>query len=97
MNRPDGASGRTTPLARPSTWVWGVGCLGVTVFYRVERLGGVLPDGALLLVANHPNTLADPAVIQATAGRRIRFLAKSTLFANHPLSPLIRRSGAIPV
>ena len=97
MNRPDGASGRTTPLARPSTWVWGVGCLGVKVFYRVERLGGVLPDGALLLVANHPNTLADPAVIQATAGRRIRFLAKSTLFANHPLSPLIRRSGAIPV
>ena len=81
----------------PQSWVWGVGRLVLYAYYRVERIGGPLPDGALLLVANHPNTLIDPAVIQTTAGRRIRFLAKSTLFARHPLSPLIRRSGAIPV
>ena len=84
----------TTP---PRSWVWGFGRLAVHAYYRVERIGGALPAGALLLVANHPNTLIDPAVIQTTAGRRIRFLAKSTLFAWHPLSPLIRRSGAIPV
>lgn len=84
----------TTP---PSTWVWGFGRIAVHAYYKVARVGGKLPEGALLLVANHPNTLIDPAVIQATAGRRIRFLAKSTLFAWHPLSPLIRRSGAIPV
>ncbi len=84
----------TTP---PQSWVWGFGRLAVYAYYRVDRIGGVLPDGALLLVANHPNTLIDPAVIQTTAGRRVRFLAKSTLFAWHPLSPLIRRSGAIPV
>ncbi len=84
----------TTP---PRSWVWGFGRLAVYAYYRVERIGSALPDGALLLVANHPNTLIDPAVIQTTAGRRIRFLAKSTLFAWHPLSPLIRRSGAIPV
>ena len=84
----------TTP---PRSWVWGLGRLAVHAYYKVERIGGALPDGALLLVANHPNTLMDPAVIQTTAGRRIRFLAKSTLFAGHPLSPLIRRSGAIPV
>ncbi len=84
----------TTP---PRSWVWGFGRLAVYAYYRVKRIGNALPDGALLLVANHPNTLIDPAVIQTTAGRRIRFLAKSTLFAWHPLSPLIRRSGAIPV
>jgi 1-acyl-sn-glycerol-3-phosphate acyltransferase len=84
----------TTP---PRSWVWGFGRLAVHAYYKVERIGAVLPEGALLLVANHPNTLIDPAVIQTTAGRRIRFLAKSTLFAWHPLSPLIRRSGAIPV
>ncbi len=84
----------TTP---PYSWVWGLARLAVYAYYRVDRIGGALPDGALLLVANHPNTLIDPAVIQTTAGRRVRFLAKSTLFAWHPLSPLIRRSGAIPV
>ncbi len=88
------ASAGTTP---PSSWVWGFGRLAVRAYYRVERIGGKLPEGALLLVANHPNTLIDPAVIQTSAGRRVRFLAKSTLFAWHPLSPLIRRSGAIPV
>ena len=84
----------TTP---PRSWVWGLGRLAAYAYYRVERIGGPLPDGPLLLVANHPNTLIDPAVIQATAGRPVRFLAKSTLFARHPLSPLVRRSGAIPV
>ena len=88
------ASAGTTP---PSSWVWGFGRLAVHAYYRVERIGEELPTGALLLVANHPNTLIDPAVIQTSAGRRVRFLAKSTLFAWHPLSPLIRRSGAIPV
>ena len=81
----------------PRSWVWGFARLAVHAYYKVERIGGPLPDGALMLVANHPNTLIDPAVIQTTAGRPIRFLAKSTLFARHPLSPLIRRSGAIPV
>ena len=81
----------------PKSWVWGFARLAVTTFYRVERIGGQLPDGPLLLVANHPNTLLDPALIQTTAARRVRFLAKSTLFRRHPLSLLVRHSGAIPV
>ena len=86
-----------TRRTRPGGWVWLLARLGVRTFYRIERIGEPLPAGALLLVANHPNTLLDPALIQATAGRPVRFLAKSTLFAGHPMSPLIRRSGAIPV
>lgn len=77
--------------------MWQLANLAARVFYRVERVGPPLPDGALLLVANHPNTLLDPSLVQATAGRPVRFLAKSTLFQGPLLGPLIRRSGAIPV
>ena len=77
--------------------LWKLVNLAVRVFYRVERVGPPLPDGAVLLVANHPNTLLDPSLVQATAGRPVRFLAKSTLFHGQLLSPLIRGSGAIPV
>ena len=90
-------TGAAAPPGRISPWVWALARLGIRIFYRVERIGGELPGGPLLLVANHPNTLADPALIQVTAGRTVRFLAKSTLFADHLVSPLIRRSGAIPV
>jgi len=67
------------------------------IFYRAERIGDSLPDGPVLLVANHPNGLLDPALIWTTAGQDIRFLAKSTLFQGSLMSPLVRHSGAIPV
>lgn len=92
----DGA-GAASPARPGGGWVWTLARIAVRTFYRVERVGAALPDGPLILVANHPNTLIDPALIQATAGRRVRFLAKSTLFAGHPLSLLVRRSGAVPV
>jgi glycerol-3-phosphate O-acyltransferase/dihydroxyacetone phosphate acyltransferase len=66
------------------------------VFYRVDCVGGLPPSGAVLLLPNHANALLDPAVIWATAGRDVRFLAKSTLF-DGPLRPLVAGSGAIPV
>jgi len=65
-------------------------------FYRIDKVGAVPAEGPLLLLANHPNALLDPAIVIATAGRRIRFIAKSTLF-NSPFAPLLRLSGAIPV
>ncbi|MDP6579253.1 MAG: 1-acyl-sn-glycerol-3-phosphate acyltransferase [Vicinamibacterales bacterium] len=80
-----------------SSILWRLVRVAVQVFYRVERVGPPLPDGALLLVANHPNTLLDPSLVQSTAGRPVRFLAKSTLFHGQFLSPIVRRSGAIPV
>ena len=66
------------------------------LFYRVDCAGAPPREGALLLLPNHPNALLDPAVIWATAGRDIRFLAKSGLFEG-PLRPLVAGSGAIPV
>ncbi len=66
------------------------------VFYRIDRVGAVPPDGAVLLLPNHPNSLLDPAVVWATAERDVRFLAKSTLFES-ALRPVLAGAGAIPV
>ncbi len=73
-------------LARVVTWL----------FYRVDQAGGPPAGGAVLLLPNHPNALLDPAVVWATAGRHVRFLAKSPLF-HGPLKPLLVAAGALPV
>jgi 1-acyl-sn-glycerol-3-phosphate acyltransferase len=66
------------------------------VFYRLDSIGGVPEAGPLLLLPNHPNALLDPALVMATAGRPVRFLAKSTLFSG-PFAPLLHAADAIPV
>jgi len=66
------------------------------VFYRVDEAGSVPAAGPVLLLPNHPNALLDPAVIWATSGRDVRFLAKSTLF-DGPFAPILKGAGAIPV
>ncbi|MEX2663709.1 MAG: lysophospholipid acyltransferase family protein [Vicinamibacterales bacterium] len=66
------------------------------VFYRVDVIGAPPASGPLLLLPNHPNALLDPAIVIATAGRPVRFLAKSTLFGGG-FGPLMRAAGAIPV
>lgn len=80
------SAGTVAWLGRAVTWV----------FYRVDQAGTAPPDGAVLLLPNHPNALLDPAVVWATAGRHVRFLAKSPLFEG-PLRPLLAAAGAIPV
>lgn len=77
--------------------VWSVARLAARLFFRMERVGPPVPDGPLVLVANHPNGLLDPAIVATTLGRVPRFLAKSTLFHGAPYSALIRAAGAIPV
>ena len=67
------------------------------LFYRVEQVGCAPARSPVLLLPNHPNSLLDPVVVWATAGREVRFLAKSTLFKGHVVSALVRASGAIPV
>lgn len=66
------------------------------VFYRVDVVGAPPGSGPLLLLPNHPNALLDPALVIATSGREVRFLAKSTLFSG-PFAPLLRAANAIPV
>ncbi|MGI9189188.1 MAG: hypothetical protein ACR2F9_03500 [Longimicrobiaceae bacterium] len=55
-------------------------------FYRLEVAGGAVPpEGPVLLVANHPNSLFDPALVAAVARRPVRFLAQAPLVADRQL------------
>ena len=83
-------STRAMPLVR---WLATAAC---RVFYRIDCIGEVPAAGATLLLPNHPNALLDPALVWATAGRDVRFLAKSTLF-DGLLRPVLVGAGAIPV
>jgi len=68
------------------------------VYYRLTYVGASVPSsGPALLVANHPNSLFDPVLVIAAAGRRIHFLAKAPLFTDRKVGWLVRGSGAIPV
>lgn len=71
---------------------------GARVYYRLGRAGGEIPRGGpVLLVANHPNSLLDPALVAAAASRPVRFLAGSRTVAHPQIGWLIRAVGSIPV
>jgi len=82
--------------ARPSPAIRWLAMAACRTFYRIDRIGAAPADGAALLLPNHPNALLDPALVWATAGRDVRFLAKSPLF-DGPLGPILRGARAIPV
>lgn len=70
----------------------------LAIFYRFEVAGKPVPaEGPVLLFANHPNSLLDPAAVVAVAGRPVRFLAKAPLFRDPQVGWLVRAAGAIPV
>ena len=63
---------------------------------HVRGLESVPATGPVLLVANHPNTLLDPAILLHVLPRPIHFGAKHTLFKT-PLRPILDALGAIPI
>ena len=72
--------------------------LATRTYYRLSRAGERVPrDGPVLLVANHPNSLLDPALVSVAAERPVRFLAKSPLFSDPLVGWLVRGAGSIPV
>jgi len=75
-----------------------VSSAALRVYYRLHRAGGAVPrSGPLLLVANHPNSLLDPAMVALAARRPVRFLAKAPLFTDRLVGFLVRGAGSIPV
>jgi glycerol-3-phosphate O-acyltransferase / dihydroxyacetone phosphate acyltransferase len=75
-----------------------VASFAARTYYRLTVAGEAVPrSGPVLLVANHPNSLLDPALVAAAARRPVRFLAKEPLFRDPAVSWLVRGAGAIPV
>ncbi len=72
--------------------------LAVRSYYRVTVAGARLPaTGPVLVVANHNNSLVDPALVAAMAGRNVRFMAKAPLFTHPLIGWLIKGVGSVPV
>ena len=70
----------------------------VRVHYRVQYLGGSVPEqGPVLLVGNHPNGLVDPVLVASTTTRTVRFLGKAPLFEMPGLGQVMRGLEALPV
>lgn len=75
-----------------------ISSLACRVYYRLTVGGArVAPDGPVLLVANHTNSLMDPPLVVVAAQRRVRFMAKSTLFTHPGISWLVKAVGSVPV
>jgi len=67
------------------------------VFFHVEARGGPVPDGPLVVVANHPNSLMDPLVLVRVLDRPTRPLAKAPLFQQRILGLILRAMRGLPV
>src|SRR5688500_17385051 len=80
----------TSIVARVVGWTAGV-------FYQVEKVGGPLPDGPVLVTANHPNSLLDPLLVFHTTGRPARPLAKAPLFEQVFVGSMLRALGGLPI
>ena len=80
---------------------WQAFCrLAVKVFYRRFEVSGLenLPENrGIILCANHVNALVDPVVLQAACHKTIRPLARSGLFDNPLLRPILSQIGAVPI
>jgi 1-acyl-sn-glycerol-3-phosphate acyltransferase len=75
-----------------------ISSLACRVYYRMTVGGArVAPEGPVLLVANHTNSLMDPPLMVVAAERSVRFMAKSTLFTHTGISWLVKAVGSVPV
>jgi glycerol-3-phosphate O-acyltransferase / dihydroxyacetone phosphate acyltransferase len=70
------------------------------MFYRrseVDGLENLPPDGPVILCANHVNALVDAVVVQAASPRPLHPIARSGLFRNPLLRPILALIQAVPI
>jgi len=63
---------------------------------EIEDRKRIAKTGAVLLVANHPNSLMDPALVGFVAQRPVHFFAKAPLFDVPVFGALMRALGMVP-
>ena len=70
------------------------------VFYKKFEVTGQehIPNNAgIIFCVNHVNALIDPVVLQASTNKNVRPLARSGLFKNPILKPILELIGAVPI
>ena len=89
------------PAAGQAQRAWRLFCRAlVRVFYRRSEVHGrerIPVSGPLILCANHASALADAAIVQAACPRPVHPLARSGLFANPLLRPILAAIQAVPI
>lgn len=82
-----------------SAWIR-ICLLFVKAFYRIVEVSGaekIASDIPVILCANHSNALADAVLLQYTSKRLIHPLARSGLFTNPLIKPILSIWQAVPV
>lgn len=73
--------------------------IGLEQFFSKIRVGGVakVENGAVIIVANHPNYALDALIIGSTFRRELWFIARSTLFKNGFSRWLFNQCHMVPI
>ena len=75
--------------------------LTLRLFFRLEApvdpTGGLMLEGPVMYVGNHPNGLIDPGLMLILAQRQVTFLAKEPLFRMPVLGQIMRGMDALPI
>lgn len=77
---------------------WSGALISLSLGFSLRRRGwkNVPRSGPLLIVSNHQSML-DPVAVGVSCRRYLSFLARSTLFAQPVLGPLIRSLNSVPI
>lgn len=84
-------------IARISRFALSAAVWAVERFYDVGRIGSPIPNGPIIVIANHPNSLMDGLIVMKAAGRMIRPLGKAPLFEQPLLGHILRGLNALPI
>lgn len=89
-------------MVREWPWLYHACRIGLFCLFRLWfglRVAGSehIPDGAPFLVVSNHESFLDPMLIGSSTHRRVRYLARSTLWKQRLFGALLDRVGALPI